>query len=61
MTSFEVDADTANVNLQRGTVILTGVMVSDLVSEIGAQTLLEEMDFSTVHEYVIERLNEDKE
>lgn len=61
MISFEVSAEKVNVDLENGTVILTGVSESELVSEIGYSDLLSEMDFSDVHNYVIQKLDEDRE
>ena len=52
--SFEVEAEKVNVDLGNDSVILTGVDLSELVSEIGIEELLNAMDYSDIVEYVAE-------
>jgi len=52
MSSLELTVEKANVDLELGTVILTGVDTSEIVSEIGTEELLNAMDYSDVMEYV---------
>ena len=52
MSSLELTVEKANVDLELGTVILTGVYTSEIVSEIGTEELLNAMDYSDVMEYV---------
>ena len=52
--SFEVEAEKVNVDLGNDSVILTGVDLSELVSEIGTEELLNAMDYSDIVEYVAE-------
>lgn len=59
MISFDISAERVNVDLENQTVIVTGVDESELVSEIGVEQLLDAMEFSDVHNYVIQRLSED--
>lgn len=61
MTSFQISATQVNVNVEEGTVILTGVDLGEIVGEVGATDILDAIDFSNVHDYVIERLNEDRD
>ena len=53
-SSLELSVEKANVDLEMGTVILTGVDVGEIVSEIGTEELLNAMDYSDIVEYVAE-------
>lgn len=59
--SFQVSAERANVNIEDGTVILTGVQVEDLVGEIGYTEFLQAIDFSHIVDYVTQVQTEDIE
>lgn len=52
MSSLELSVEQANVNLEEGTVILTGVDVTEVVTELGTEELLNAMEYSDVMEYV---------
>jgi hypothetical protein len=51
---MEIAADKVNVDLERGTVIITGYDVSDIINEIGAEELLQAMDYADIMEFVAE-------
>lgn len=52
---MELSVDHANVDLERGTVIITGYDTAEIVSEIGAYDLLREMEYSDIMEFVAEQ------
>ena len=54
MSSFEVSAEKVNVDLETSTVILTGVDLSEVVSEVGYVSLLQEMEYSDIVDWVAE-------
>jgi hypothetical protein len=54
MISFEVSAEKANVNIEDGTVILTGVDLAELISEVGYVSFLQEIDYGDIVEYIAE-------
>ena len=54
MSSIEISADKLNVNLENGTVILTGIEASEIVTEVGATELLNAMDYSDIMDYVVQ-------
>lgn len=54
MSSLELTVEKANVDLELGTVILTGVDTSEIVSEIGTEELLNAMEYADVMQYVTE-------
>ena len=62
-SSFEISAEKVNVNIEDGTVILTGVDLAELISEVGYVSFLQEIDYSDIVEYVaeIERDKADEE
>ena len=51
---MELAAEKVNVDLEMGTVIITGYDVSDIISEIGTEELLQAMDYSDVMQFVSE-------
>lgn len=53
-SSFEISAEKVNVNIEDGTVILTGVDLAELISEVGYVSFLQEIDYSDIVEYVAE-------
>ena len=58
---MELTADKVNVNLEMGTVIITGYDVSDIISEVGTEELLQAMDYADVVQFVAEVEAERKE
>lgn len=63
-TAIELSAEKVNVNLEEGTVIVTGITADDVVAQFEMIELLEaaieHFDFGTVFDYMMERKNEDK-
>jgi hypothetical protein len=51
---MEIAADKVNVDLERGTVIITGYDLSDIISEIGTEELLLAMDYADIMQFVAE-------
>ena len=51
---MEIVADRINVDLERGTVIITGYDLSDIISEIGTEKLLLAMDYADIMQFVTE-------
>ena len=49
---MELAVEKVNVDLERGTVIITGYDVDEIVSEVGATELLKSMDYSDILEYI---------
>ena len=49
---MELAAEKVNVDVERGTVIITGYDVDEIVSEVGANELLKSMDYSDILDYV---------
>lgn len=49
---MQLAAQKVNVDVERGTVIITGYDVDEIVSEVGATELLKSMDYSDILEYV---------
>ena len=62
-SSFEISAERVNVNIEEGTVIITGVDLIDIVSEVGSEEMLQSIDYSDIVEYVaqVERDKADDE
>lgn len=60
---MELTVERANVNLEDGTVIITGYEIDEIVTELGTETLLNAMDYSKIREYVaqVERDKADDE
>lgn len=58
---MELSVEHVNVDLEMGTVIITGYDVADIISEIGVEELLKEMDYPDIMEYVTEVENEKAE
>ncbi len=60
---MELTVERANVNLEDGTIIITGYDVDEIIEEIGQETLLNAMDYSEIREYVaqVERDKADDE
>lgn len=52
MSSFEINADKVSVDMEYGRVILAGVDLSEIVSEVGVEEILQEIDYSKIVEYV---------
>lgn len=51
---MELSVTKANVNVEDGTVIITGYDVADVISEIGTEELLKQMDYSDILDFVAE-------
>lgn len=51
-TDMELAAEKVNVDLEMGTVIITGFDVSDIISEVGTEELLQAMDYADVMQFV---------
>ena len=51
---MELSVTKANVNIEDGTVIITGYDVADVISEIGTEELLKQMDYSDILDFVAE-------
>ena len=51
---MELSAEKVNVDLEMGTVIITGYDVSDIISEIGTEELLQAMDYADILQFVSE-------
>ena len=49
---MELAAEKVNVDLETGSVTITGYDVSDIISEIGTEELLQAMDYSDILDYV---------
>ena len=60
MSNFEIQAEQANVDIENGSVILTGVDLDELVNTVGPEELLNAIDYSDILEYVAE-VEKDKE
>lgn len=60
---MELTVERANVNLEEGTVIITGYDVDEIVTELGTETLLNAIDYAEIVEYVaqVERDKADEE
>ena len=51
---MELTVEKVNVDLEMGSVIITGYELSDIISEVGAIELLKEMDYSDVFDFVMQ-------
>ena len=51
---MELSVEHCNVDLERGTVIITGFDVDEIVSEVGAAKLLAAIEYSDITEFVAE-------
>ena len=51
---MELAAEKVNVDLEMGTVIITGYDVSDIISEVGTEELLQAMDYADILQFVSE-------
>ena len=60
-TDMELAAEKVNVDLEMGTVIITGYDVSDIISEVGTEELLQSMDYADVMQFVVESEAEKEE
>ena len=60
---MELTVEKANVDLETGTIIITGYDVDEIVTELGTETLLNAIDYSDIVEYVaqVERDKADEE
>lgn len=58
---MELAAEKVNVDLEMGKVIITGYDVSDIISEIGTEELLQAMDYADVVQFVSDIEAEKKE
>lgn len=58
---MELTAEKVNVDLEMGTVIITGYDVSDIISEVGTEELLQAMDYADIVQFVAEAEAERKE
>lgn len=61
MATFEVSAKGVKVDIENGTVLLLEVELAELATQFNADEWLDAIDFSHVHDYVIQKLKEDKE
>lgn len=61
MISLQLTATKANVNIEEGTVIITGVEVDEIISEIPNKELLDAMEYSDVFDYVMQTEKDKKE
>lgn len=52
MSSFEISPEKVNVNVEEGTIILTGVDLGEIVGEVGSEEMLQAIDYSDIVEYV---------
>ena len=59
MVSIEISAEKVNVDVERGTVILTGLDVSEIISEVGKEEILSDMDYEDIVQYVA-RIEQEK-
>ena len=59
--NMELSAEKVNVDLEMGTVIITGYDLSDIISEIGTEELLQAMDYADVMQFVVESEAEKEE
>lgn len=57
---MELSVEKANVDLETGTIIITGYDVSEIISEVGVQELLNTMDYLDIKQFVID-IEEEKE
>lgn len=51
---MELTAEKVNVDLERGTVIIAGYDIDDVISEIGTKELLQAMDYDDIMEFMVE-------
>lgn len=51
---MELNVEKVNVDLEMGSVIITGYDIRDVISEIGVVELLKEIEYSDVFDYVME-------
>jgi len=58
---MELNVEKVNVDLEMGTVIITGYDIQDIISEIGITELLNEFEYSDVFDYVMEAEKEKEE
>lgn len=49
---MEISVDTANVDLEMGTVILTGYDINEIINVIGVDNILEAIDYSDIVRYM---------
>ena len=51
---MEIQADKISVNMDTGTVTITGYDIAEIISEIGAEEILLEMDFEHIARFIEE-------
>lgn len=51
---MELSVEKVNVDLEMGTVIITGYDIQDIINEIGVVEILKEIEYSDVFDYVME-------
>ena len=55
---MELTADKVNVDLESGSVIITGFIVEEIITELGHEELLSAMDYSDVKAWVAQQEQE---
>jgi len=55
MISFEISVEKVNVDIENGVAIITGVDISELIEEIGAEYILDNMEYLDITDYVTEQ------
>lgn len=58
---MEITADKVTVRLERGTVVITGFDVGEVLAEIGIEKVLETLDYSDIIRFVEEAEADKKE
>lgn len=58
---MQLSAEKVNVNIEEGTVIITGYDIDEIVAEVGTKELLEAMDYSDVMQFVTDAERDKKE
>ena len=58
---MQLSADKVNVNIEEGTVIITGYEISEIIAEVGTDELLAEMDYSDVMAFVTQTEQDKKD
>lgn len=53
--NMELSVERVNVDLEMGTVIITGYDTMDVIRQIGARELLADMDYQEIKEFVAEQ------
>lgn len=59
MSNINIPAEGIGTTLDDGNVTLRGVNIEDIVAEFNVKEVLDALDFGDVHDYVIDRFNEE--